>query len=276
MNGPAVAVTVQRAPHPALRGLVTTYHGYHYGGLPAGEHHGLPSTELTAVIAFDEPLDVGWLADDTSRDRHWALVSGLHDGPALIRHAGRQHGVQLGLTPLGARVLLGLPAGELARTLVPMRLLADGTERLYDDAAGAPTWERRFAALDRHLLALAGRAEVRPIREELRWAWRRLHATAGRVAVAELAREVGWSRRHLAATFAREFGVGPKQAARVLRFERSRSLLLDGHRAADVAAACGFADQAHLSREWQRLAGYSPRQWMRAEVPFLQDRVAPD
>ena len=40
---------------------------------------------------------------------------------------------------------------------------------------------------------------------------------------------------------------------------------------AEVAAECGYADQAHLAREWSELAGCSPTTWLREEFPFLQD-----
>jgi AraC-like DNA-binding protein len=38
----------------------------------------------------------------------------IRPGPALIRNPGRRSGVPLALNPLGARALLGVPAGELA------------------------------------------------------------------------------------------------------------------------------------------------------------------
>jgi AraC-like DNA-binding protein len=263
----------RRRPHPGLRGLVTDYQGYRYDALTPGGHHGLPSTVLTLVLSFDQPLHVGWLSAERSLDRHWALASGLHVGPALIRHDGTQHGLQLGLTPAGARTLLGMPAGPLAGEMVPLQaLLGPDAERLYADVAGCRTWEERFDALDRHLLARAG-TRAAEVRSELRCAWQSLVRSAGTVKVQHLAADLGWSRRHLTGRFGAEFGVTPKQLARVSRFQRARGDVLRsaGADLAETAARCGYSDQAHLTREWRALAGYTPRQWLREEFPFLQD-----
>jgi AraC-like DNA-binding protein len=65
--------------------------------------------------------------------------------------------------------------------------------------------------------------------------------------------------------------LAPKDYQRVARFEASRAEL--GRRPlVEVAASCGYADQAHLSREWSVLAGCPPSTWLREEFPFLQDR----
>jgi AraC-like DNA-binding protein len=202
------------------------------------------------------------------------MVSGLHAAPAVIRYDRRQHGIQLGLTPAGSRALLGVPASALVRTLLPLReLLGPGTDRMYDEVAGAATWAERYDALDRHLLARAGSlAGTTPVRAELRHAWAALEQRDD-VHVAEVAAELGWSRRHLTTAFTGEFGLRPKQLARVARFQRARALLPQTG-LARVSAEAGYADQAHLTREWRELSGYTPTEWMRAEFPFLQDPVS--
>ena len=74
--------------------------------------------------------------------------------------------------------------------------------------------------------ALSARVEIPSgARPEATEAFRRLAAVDGRLGVAELAAELGWSRRHLTEQFSAEYGVGPKELARVLRFERSKRLL---------------------------------------------------
>jgi transcriptional regulator GlxA family with amidase domain len=90
--------------------------------------------------------------------------------------------------------------------------------------------------------------------------------------IEQIAREIGWSRRHFSQRFRDEVGLTPKSAARVFRFERACGLIKDQRPSlADVALACGYYDQAHMTREWNTLAGCSPSAWIASELPFLQD-----
>ncbi len=265
---------VPHRPHPALRGLVTAAVGYAQEGLAPGTHRGLPSPGLTLVVTLDEPLDVAAHPDPTQAPgRYDALLGGLHTTPALIAHPGRQAGLQLSLTPLGARRLLGLPAGELAALDVdPADVL--GSTELVERVRAARTWGERFAAVEQVLGRAVHDDDPAP---EVAEAWRLTVASGGRLRVAEVARRVGWSERHLTARFGAETGLAPKQAARVVRFDRARRALATRPRPdlAALAAAAGYADQAHLTRDWRAFTGLSPLRWLAAEVGFVQDDGAP-
>ncbi|MGR7024527.1 helix-turn-helix domain-containing protein [Geodermatophilus sp. URMC 62] len=271
---------VPHRPHPGLRGLVARAVGYRQEGMPPGVHRGLPSPTLTLVVTLDDPLDVAAHPDPAQAPgRYDALLGGLHTTPALLRHPGRQAGLQLDLTPLGARRLLGVPAGELAALDVD---LADalgpvGTE-LVDRVRAADGWPARLAAAEQVLRRVAGDGGPAP---EVAEAWRLTLAGGGRLRVAELARRVGWSERHLTVRFRAETGLGPKEAARVVRFDRARRVLAarvaSGRRPdlAGLAAAAGFADQAHLTRDWRAFSGLPPLRWLAAEIGFVQDGTPP-
>jgi AraC-like DNA-binding protein len=147
---------------------------------------------------------------------------------------------------------------------------------LPDRLASAPDWSARFAILDEVLLRRLTRApEPRAVAAEpLSRAWAGLLLSGGRARVDELAAGTGWSRRHFTERFTREFGLGPKEVARVVRFQRSTALLRRGtfRTLADVAAEAGFYDQAHLAREWSALAGCPPSVWLASEdLPSVQD-----
>jgi AraC-like DNA-binding protein len=47
--------------------------------------------------------------------------------------------------------------------------------------------------------------------------------------------------------------------------------VLAGRPLGEVAVSAGYADQAHLTREWRALAGCTPGEWVRDEVPIVQD-----
>lgn len=147
-------------------------------------------------------------------------------------------------------------------------LLGPAASCMYHEVTAAPTWPARFAVLDRHLLALVRTTQGHAVRRELAWAWTSLQESHGSAAVGALAGELGWSRRHLSGQFRAEFGLSPKQVARVVRFQHSRQRVLARTASlADVAVDSGYADHAHLTREWHDLAGYTPTEWLRAELP---------
>ncbi len=263
---------LQHRPHPALRGLVTAAVGYEQRGLAPGTHRGLPSPSLTLVVTLDEPLDVAAHPDPAQAPgRYDALLGGLHTTPALIRHPGRQSGLQLSLTPLGARRLLGVPAGELAALDADLAdVLGPAGTELVERVRAARTWDARFAAAEDVLRREARPAGTAP---EVAEAWRLTLAGGGRLRVADVARRVGWSERHLTARFRAETGLAPKEAARVVRFDRARRALATRPRPglAELAAATGYADQAHLTRDWRSFTGLSPLRWLAAEFGFVQD-----
>ena len=270
-----------RRPGAGLRLYVAWCVGYRQMGVAPAAHRGLPSPWLTMIVTLDEPLVVARHPDPRQpASTHDFLLGGLHTAPALVTHEGRQSGIQLALTPLGARALLGMPAAELASLDVEAadvlgRLAAEARERVL----AAPDWSGRFAVLEEFLVGRlrAAQADRVPVpRPEVSYAWDRLERSRGAVSVAELAAETGWSARHLGEQFRAETGLSPKAGARVVRFDRARRRLLrrqaeDGRVVlADLAAECGYYDQAHLAREFRDLAGCPPSVLLAEELRNVQ------
>lgn len=269
-----------RVAVPALRAYVGALTGYAYVGEPPELHRGLPSQYLTIVISLDEPLGVAWPGAPV--EKFHTLVGGLHSTAVRIGNSSNTSGIQLALTPEGSRALLGVSPGELGSLVVNLDdVLGRPARELTDELCSQTDWNRRFEIVERLLLQAARTKSSKVAGEakpELGWAWQRLCQTAGAIGVLELAAEVGWSRRHLTERFRTEYGLPPKVAARVLRFEQAVGKLKRRPRTklADLAADVGYADQAHLTREWHSIAGCSPRQWMAEELPFVQDQAAAD
>jgi hypothetical protein len=189
-----------------------------------------------------------------------ALLSGARDVYVEIPAGGRRRLVGVafrpgGLTPFGAG-----PAAELAGRELP---LADvyGREgaRLHERLAAAPDAQARFALLEAWL---QGRLGVgRAPHPAVAGALRAIDRTLGTGEVRAIRSSVGG--RQLSRLFRAQVGFGPKRYARLVRFQAAVQSLAGprGVSIADVAAACGYYDQAHLDREFRALAGVTPGEY---------------
>jgi AraC-like DNA-binding protein len=87
---------------------------------------------------------------------------------------------------------------------------------------------------------------------------------ARRIPLSELARISRLHPAHLSRAFKQHMGCSIGEYSRQSRVSRARALLVATTLSlADIAAECEFADQAHFSREFKRLAGSTPLRFRR-------------
>ncbi|PSL00242.1 AraC-like DNA-binding protein [Murinocardiopsis flavida] len=264
----------------ALAPYLATMDAYDLGPGPVGVHRGLPSSTVSITIPAGDAFEVEWVDRSGSPTRLHGVVAGLHLDAAELRQVGCTRGVYLTLSPLGASALLGLPASALAGHAVDLADVAPALADLPERLAACRTWPQRRALVERSLLTGLSRHGEHADHRELRAA---LAALSGTTRVQEAARLLGYSRRRLSTAVRNEFGVTPKEYQRLVRFETARGRLAAtdaggggrvGEIGADglaaVAAASGFADQAHFTREWRAMAGCTPTEWLRTEGPAAQ------
>lgn len=165
--------------------------------------------------------------------------------------------VEIRMSPLQAYALLPVPPAELSSDVVTLDALwGERAGRLSEALAGAQTWQQRFAWARAVLVAPAH--PVRSPDPEVIASWSGIVARRGQVRIADLAAACGWSRKRLWARFEAQTGLTPKRAAMLVRLRHAINQLVAGRSAADVAARCGYSDQAHLCRDVSRFAGITP------------------
>jgi AraC family transcriptional regulator len=87
----------------------------------------------------------------------------------------------------------------------------------------------------------------------------------GSVPLKEVARECRLSVSHFSRAFRRTMGAAPHNWLLTHRIEVAKAKLRDRRLSlSDVAIACGFADQSHLTRVFTRIVGVSPGAWRRS------------
>ncbi len=245
-------------PARALRPYVREYCGwFEHMAAPLCRREP-PSEIIPVIINFGAPVRIFAGSDQTRWTDYRSFTTGPYDTFVLVGSAGPSGGIQVNLTILGARLFLGRPLHELTNRVVALDdLFGRAASRLVMELYDAPTWDARFAMLDREIAARIARA--RAPSPAVLWTWRRLVDTHGRIGIATLVGEVGWSQKHLIAQVRDEIGLPPKTLARVLRFGRAVQQIKGGRgRLIDIANDCGYYDQAHFSRDVRAFAGVTP------------------
>jgi AraC-like DNA-binding protein len=183
------------------------------------------------------------------------FVTGLALRPAALRFSGDARFTGIRLWPWGWHALGGARCADFADSWRPV--VEDGplAELLTDDGAQLPALS---AACDGQ-----PHSPIDPIRAV--------------DSVAALACATSLSPRQLQRIFARETGMPPRSYLRLLRFRDAvAGVQGEESRLADTAAASGYADQAHMTREFHALAGLSPGAARRRTTgPFVASRDEP-
>jgi AraC-like DNA-binding protein len=235
-------------PPPGLREHVACYWGAEIRAVDAGHMHQVIPDGCVGLIATRR-------ADGST---HLTLQGPRLDALWIPVHEGdRFWGVRF--WPDAGALLLGRPAPELFGALEPAA--AHLGTRAASVAAGLADCDTAAAAGTAWGVLLAPMvAACPPLDVVVRTAVLAIVAARGGAPLADLAVAVGVSPRQLQRRFSAAVGLSPKQFARVRRLRGALSHVVEGSPVswAAVAADLGFADQAHLIREFSALAGLTP------------------
>lgn len=235
--------------------------------------------ELPLPAALDGLVAAVWTATVPVDGDDTVALEAVPDGciELIRRHLGRSEWRReqpplfaTGLATCTARLRLGAGAAFTGIKLWPWAWHALGGPRC---SGFADDW---IAIEDPALTALTnGDAQAIPDRLVKTFAKVKVSPLGAAIlaskTVAGIAQRSGLSHRQLQRRFVCEFGMPPRSYLRLLRFRgalaevQARSETL-----ADTAAAQGYADQAHMARDFRSLAGLPPGvARARAKGPFV-------
>jgi AraC-like DNA-binding protein len=196
---------------------------------------GRPELIVNLGLPFESLRNGQWQAQPQ------CFFAGQLTGPLVLRATAASRVLGIRFHPGGAGQLLGMPMQELTNQVIAAGDL--GLHSLAGDAS-LPKIERTLLELER------GSADA--LVDE---ATRLLGLSPDVGAAAAL---LGVSPRQLERRFKTRVGMSPKHFARIRRFQRVFRAIEDGGGWVDVAAACGYYDQAHLIRDFRAFAGEAP------------------
>ena len=267
-------LVASRTIAPELRPFVSVVQGYVERSSSTLRRRELPAPQCVVIIELGPPIRVF----ESGQQHRWSrfnggFVAGVDDQYTITEYRGEQCGVQLNLTPIGGRVLFGIPMHEITRRVVSLRDVWPECRDLAEQLRDLDDWDARFDRVEDALRARLCTATDRT--RMVAWAFARIIDTGGRVPATTLARELGYSHKHVIDMFRDQVGLSPKALARLVRFDRLTQTLRSSEHLggwAELANGLGFADQAHLSREVRRFSGLTPTQLRRhVRAPVIVD-----
>jgi AraC-like DNA-binding protein len=211
-----------------------------------------PSVWTFPHVLPDACIDIVW-------DGERLFVAGPDTRPVAV---SQEEGVVISgvrFRPGTAPGFLNVPASELLDSRADLSDIWGNAaaerlaERLVE--AGGPE-----SAADELEAAVAERARTARLPDEVACALVSLlgHQPSSAGALRAASEELGVGPRRLHRHCCEAIGYGPKTLQRVLRFQRALRLATEERSLASLAARAGYSDQAHMSRECQRLAGLTP------------------
>lgn len=198
------------------------------------------------------------------------IFVGLHRHGFVIDT--RQQSAIMGVhfKPGGAWRLLGIPARELSDARIDFQsLIGHDAHRLMDRLMRCATPMEKLRLVDAALC----RRRLQSVHPAVTWAAEQMTRYPAMTRVARLAEEAGLSERRLGEIFANQVGINPKGFARLRRFQATLSRI---HRHdhpdwCDLSLRVGYADQAHMIREFREFSGLTPAAYhaARGQMPHL-------
>jgi len=241
----------RRAPTPALAGLVEHYWSVSWDlrGLPAQQQETLPHPNVQFVV---EP---GLTA-----------IYGVHTGRFIRQLEGKGcvFGIKFkagGFFPFYRASVSNVMDGSLE----PSRVFGDDALRFERDVFASVDIDAMSTAAERLLLAHLPPSDPNVAHVST---WVSSIATdRSLTSVEELASRTGLTKRALQRLFNQYVGVGPKWVITRYRLHEAVAQLQAGTPIVwtELALALGYFDQAHFIRDFRKLVGRSPTEYVRSE-----------
>ena len=174
-----------------------------------------------------------------------------------VKLCDRQVIIGIRLRPGACRAILGCPAEHLVNDGMLLSDVSSGAAELHCRLLMSDNVFSRLVILE-SWVRIAAERETANDRAVI--AACRLLGSDPKIEIGDVARLLDWNARMVHRQFIAACGYGPKHFQRIMRIQRAlraaHSTPVGG--LGDLAAAAGYADQAHMTRDFRQITGVTP------------------
>jgi AraC-like DNA-binding protein len=260
-------------PGPPLNSFVELF--WYYDGFPKRPHRKerlMPDGSVELVINLREDEVRTYDRENLSKCERLpgTVVCGPHSGFFVIDTAEQDSVIGIHFKPGGAFPFFAEPAAELHNLHVSLEDLWGREARLLRERVlEAPTPDMKFQVLEACLIEQA----FKPLERHRAVGFalglfRNIHTAP---AMARVSDQIGISSRRFIQLFSNEVGLTPKLYCRVRRFQQVLQTIHGGIEVewVDLAADCGYFDQAHFIHDFKAFSGINPTTYLAQKTEHL-------
>jgi len=200
-----------------------------------------------------------------------SLLSGQQKSFYDIRVTGNLSLFSIIFQPHGLVVFFDIPVSELFNLNVPLKyVLKDRVDELESALARSRSFDEQIRLVEKYLIRQIRKSHRKYEFDRIRHSIGIINRNRGIVGIDYLASEACLSRKQFERTFLAYVGSTPKQFLSTVRFQyainekakqRDMSLTV-------LTYQCGYYDQSHMTGDFKRLAGMTPKKYFSDCEPY--------
>jgi AraC-like DNA-binding protein len=233
-------------------------------GVPPSRQQVYPSGAMALVIHLKKPT-ASYFIDGERYSVRVPVLAGPYSRSFHIDPSQSTGVIGVLFRPGAARTFFPVPVHELHNIDISLsELYPDDADRLLNEVCSATGVQTQFHVVEEYLNRKLKKAS--PVHPAVEYAIEQLSSEGGVRRVWQIQSDTALSHTRFIQLFREQVGLTPKLFCRVRRFHTLLSRIEKGLPAnwAELAADCGYFDQAHLIRDFRAFAGITPLEYRRS------------
>ncbi len=200
-----------------------------------------------------------------------SLVSGQNNNYYDLKVTGDLSLFSILFQPHGLSVFFDIPLIELLNQNVPLRyLLKDSVDKLEEKLFEAGGFEERIKIVESFLLQRIQKSKKKYNFNRIENCIHLINQAKGKITINELASNACYSRKQFERVFSGFTGISPKRFLKIVRFQNTiyEKAVKPATNITELTYLCGYYDQSHMTNDFSKLSGMTPKQYFADCEPF--------